>query len=318
MQVQHAKDAGAIAAIIDDTIYEGLVDMSRTATDPNPNITAVFVSMMTGMFIRTTFQPGGYFVSIAPDVTVDWAIMGLSIVAGILAVTIVTFLLYLLRRRRGRDSAVQGVNAAAVAPVVPRGLTEDELEELPILVHGETSDCDTDKTASMMENGAKVENGVKVENVDPITGVHYEGGDTIRCCAICLEQYKHGDKLRLLPCGHRYHCSCVDTWLTQRRPSCPLCKYQLGKQAAVENNISTSPPPQEAATESNAQSNSDSLGAQNSAELENQPRSDAGFVQRLMSPTYWFQRRQAASEPGSVPIQMQMPERPTGHSEGEV
>jgi E3 ubiquitin-protein ligase RNF13 len=301
MQVQHAKDAGAIAAIIDDTIYEGLVVMSRTETDPNPNITAVFVSMMTGMFIRTTFQPGGYFVSIAPDVSVDWAIMGLSIVAGILAVTIVSFLLYLLRRRRGRDANGQGRPSAAVTtvPVAPRGLSEEELEELPILVHGETSELDSDNMARVVENGEKME---------PIAGVQYEGGDTIRCCAICLEQYKQGDKLRLLPCGHRYHCSCVDTWLTQRRPSCPLCKYQLGKPIAVESE--GGPPAPDAVAENGARITSDTESPQNPVE-ESRPNSNSSFVRRLISVDRWIWRRQTPPEPTTVQMQ-DMAARPQG------
>jgi Ring finger domain len=43
-------------------------------------------------------------------------------------------------------------------------------------------------------------------------------------CAICIEPLEDDDEVRGLTCGHCYHQTCLDPWLTQRRASCPLCK----------------------------------------------------------------------------------------------
>lgn len=54
-------------------------------------------------------------------------------------------------------------------------------------------------------------------------------GDTKKqtACAICIDDYAAGEKLRVLPCSHVFHTHCILPWLTERHSSCPLCKYDL-------------------------------------------------------------------------------------------
>ncbi|CAL5325228.1 unnamed protein product [Camellia sinensis] len=43
-------------------------------------------------------------------------------------------------------------------------------------------------------------------------------------CAVCLDNFKVGDKCRLLPvCRHSFHAKCVDIWLL-KTPICPICR----------------------------------------------------------------------------------------------
>ncbi|WCJ32639.1 hypothetical protein M5689_014049 [Euphorbia peplus] len=53
---------------------------------------------------------------------------------------------------------------------------------------------------------------------------HTHCGET---CAICIEDYKDGEILKVLPCQHEYHSSCVDSWLTNWGTFCPVCKFDM-------------------------------------------------------------------------------------------
>lgn len=59
-------------------------------------------------------------------------------------------------------------------------------------------------------------------------GEESENGDEEACCcAICLDEFEPKEKIRVLPCNHRFHLQCCDPWLTERHASCPLCKFDV-------------------------------------------------------------------------------------------
>ncbi|CAA6655978.1 unnamed protein product [Spirodela intermedia] len=49
-------------------------------------------------------------------------------------------------------------------------------------------------------------------------------------CAICLEDYRDGETLRVLPCLHEFHSVCVDSWLLMWGTFCPVCKHEMSTE----------------------------------------------------------------------------------------
>ncbi|XP_010886633.1 RING finger protein 150a isoform X1 [Esox lucius] len=55
-------------------------------------------------------------------------------------------------------------------------------------------------------------------------------------CAVCIEGYKANDVVRVLPCRHIFHKSCVDPWLLDHR-TCPMCKINILKALGIPPNF---------------------------------------------------------------------------------
>jgi transcription elongation factor len=49
--------------------------------------------------------------------------------------------------------------------------------------------------------------------------------DLLECC-ICKDDYKVGDKVSQLQCGHYHHHECVVAWLNKQN-NCPVCRFEL-------------------------------------------------------------------------------------------
>ncbi|KAF6105976.1 ring finger protein 149 [Phyllostomus discolor] len=47
-------------------------------------------------------------------------------------------------------------------------------------------------------------------------------------CAVCIENFKVKDIIRILPCKHIFHRMCIDPWLLDHH-TCPMCKLDVIK-----------------------------------------------------------------------------------------
>ncbi|KAJ3673063.1 hypothetical protein LUZ60_006437 [Juncus effusus] len=72
--------------------------------------------------------------------------------------------------------------------------------------------------------------GLKKKMLKSLPKVRYERTNYCQNqseCVICLMDFEEGEDLRVLPmCGHKFHVSCVDTWL-RAHSSCPSCRRIL-------------------------------------------------------------------------------------------
>ncbi|KAK9409018.1 putative E3 ubiquitin-protein ligase-like [Crotalus adamanteus] len=58
----------------------------------------------------------------------------------------------------------------------------------------------------------------------------FKQGDRYDTCVICMAEYETGDQLKILPCAHVFHITCINTWLLIQPTvgkTCPICKQKV-------------------------------------------------------------------------------------------
>ncbi|XP_006663191.1 E3 ubiquitin-protein ligase SIRP1-like [Oryza brachyantha] len=59
-----------------------------------------------------------------------------------------------------------------------------------------------------------------------------------KTCAVCLEDFEEGERLKRMPCSHGFHASCISDWLRLSR-LCPHCRFALPAQKDSEQKDAT-------------------------------------------------------------------------------
>ena len=79
------------------------------------------------------------------------------------------------------------------------------------------------------ENVGKVSKGLTKKQIKKIPQKRYNKRLFKDCddkCVICQYEFKDGDIVTKLSCGHLFHAECVDTWLGKNKV-CPMCQKEI-------------------------------------------------------------------------------------------
>ncbi|XP_022152490.1 receptor homology region, transmembrane domain- and RING domain-containing protein 2-like [Momordica charantia] len=183
-KVRRAQVAGFKAAIIYDNEDGGAL-IAMAGSSAGIRIHAVFVTKESGETLKKYAGMANTEIWIVPSFENSaWSIMAISFIS-LLAMSAVLATCFFVRRHRIRRERPRSSHLQEF-----RGMSRRVVKAMPSLIF----------TTALEDNCTSI------------------------TCAICLEDYTAGEKLRILPCRHKFHAICVDSWLTAWRTFCPVCK----------------------------------------------------------------------------------------------
>lgn len=97
-----------------------------------------------------------------------------------------------------------GLTQSEAVDLLTRDITPEDYDLLLELDHGNR------KPTATVES---------VEGLPEASPEDVTGGE----CTVCLSNFVSGDAVVALPCRHCFHRSCITTWLSECRRTCPLC-----------------------------------------------------------------------------------------------
>ncbi|KAI1236072.1 hypothetical protein IHE44_0002168 [Lamprotornis superbus] len=208
VKVLNAQRAGYKAAIVHNVDSDDLISMGSNDIEilKKIDIPSVFIGETSANSLKEefTYEKGGHVVLIPEfSLPLEYYLIPFLIIVGICLILIVIFMHPAPRAADCPCDEVTNMNLCMSSPFTKR---------VPAA---------TCANGHVMGTDGLGQAGCSGRSFSP------EIGDEYDVCAICLDEYEDGDKLRILPCSHAYHCKCVDPWLTKTKKTCPVCKQKV-------------------------------------------------------------------------------------------
>ncbi|KAI8061593.1 hypothetical protein BC940DRAFT_310204 [Gongronella butleri] len=255
-KVRAMQESQAIAVIIGDPHFNGWITMYATGDTSDIRIPSVYVAQYQFNALKHLITEQPVRIGIFKDEDPAWTFMDMMTVV-VLSPSIMMVLMYCTWKYREYKQQVRDLAPCHVVSNLPSRVFRREkstpvAEQPPAMsstsAHGALSSSSADGSRAgfkplvpsvppFLPESHAVAVISSVHNLSDARDSHASTSSTttsvpMPCeqdeeCAICLEEYLEGDCIRILPCQHEFHASCIDTWLTTRKKFCPICKYNI-------------------------------------------------------------------------------------------
>lgn len=236
-KIYNLQTQNAAAVVVGDNVYRrGLVTM-YTEREDYVVIPSVFVSKESYNILRELRGHDQHIVVTVADL--ESSVIGTVIflmLSPLCSLSLIYCFLMLHRRyKKMQERASKKAVAKLPVRIWHRPDPENHRQicgENDILTNNETefNEGSSSQEPSALETPAKI--SLETSNSDEEREKVWTSSAE---CIICMDDYVDGvSQVMRLPCHHEFHVECITRWLTTRKKTCPICKYDvtLGKRVS--------------------------------------------------------------------------------------